>query len=488
MIDQGVSVVVPVYDNAETVEELGARVLGVLGDRLEQLIFVNDGCPAGSELPLTRLERAHPAVTLLDLGINRGQQTAILAGLARAPGDWVVVMDADLQDPPEAIPLLLAAGAGGADAVFAGRRGRYESRLRLISGRGYRRLLAWLTRVPADAGGFVALRRPAVDRVLAMHRLTRQRPPALAAMVGLSGVRAVSVPVARERRARGRSAYSWNARWLAAKRALTWAISWRIAAPALGPIRTGAGDAGDAELRRHAFERHNEIQRGYFNVTKPTMVPRRSRYLERHLDELLAAAQIKPGDRILEVGCGMGRYTTRLAERELDVEGLDLAPFPLEKLEETARRAGLRIPLHKADVLDPPQQLLGRFDAVVGLFALHHMHDIPACLGSIARLLRPGGRVAFCEPNPFNPLYYAQIALRPGMTWEGDGGIVKIRRRRLATALAEAGFEDVYWRRFGFFPPGLTESPFGRLERPLERFPLWRAGLPFQLFGGRLPA
>src|SRR5207248_2929955 len=97
-------------------------------------------------------------------------------------------------------------------------------------------------------------------------------------------------------------------------------------------------------------------------------------------------------------------------------------------------------------------------------------------------------RVAFCEPNPYNPLYYVQIATRPGMTWEGDGGIVDMRPRPVTAALAAAGFGDLYWRRFGFFPPFVANTRLGRLERPLESFRPWRFALPFQLFGGRLVA
>jgi SAM-dependent methyltransferase len=114
------------------------------------------------------------------------------------------------------------------------------------------------------------------------------------------------------------------------------------------------------------------------------------------------------------------------------------------------------------------------------------MHDLAASLAAIARLLRPGGRLAFLEPNPYNPLYYVQMALRPGMTWEGDGGLVRIRRGPISRDLEAAGFGDLFWTRFGFFPPFLTNGPLGAAERPLEAFPLWRGALPFQLFGGRL--
>jgi hypothetical protein len=106
----------------------------------------------------------------------------------------------------------------------------------------------------------------------------------------------------------------------------------------------------------------------------------------------------------------------------------------------------------------------------------------------MASLVRPGGRVAFVEPNPFNPLYYVQIALTPGMTWEGDRGIVRMTRSRLFAALREAGLVEPEIHRFGVFPPAIANRKWaGPLERVLERFPPWRFALPFQLVGARRP-
>jgi SAM-dependent methyltransferase len=101
----------------------------------------------------------------------------------------------------------------------------------------------------------------------------------------------------------------------------------------------------------------------------------------------------------------------------------------------------------------------------------------------VARLLKPGGRVVFLEPNPYNPLYYVQIAMTPGMTWRGDRGILKMRRRVIFDALREAGFGHAELERFGFFPPFLADREMGaRLEPPLERLSVLRGLLPFQLF------
>src|SRR5439155_18061266 len=103
-----------------------------------------------------------PRVCGIVLAENVGQNSAVLAGLAHARGAAVAVMDGDLQDPPEAVPVLLAAlERDGADAVFAARRGRYETRLRLATGRVLKRALWVLTagRMPPDAGLFLVLQR-----------------------------------------------------------------------------------------------------------------------------------------------------------------------------------------------------------------------------------------------------------------------------------------------------------------------------------------
>lgn len=238
-----------------------------------------------------------------------------------------------------------------------------------------------------------------------------------------------------------------------------------------------------------ALEDHNRRQRSYFDrIVKPTMVPVDTPYLRRHVEELVRFGGVRSGQRLLEVGCGMGRYTLILAGRGLQVEGLDLSPVLLERLR-SYNGGRFQIPLHCADVLQPPPELEGRFDAVAGFFTLHHLHDLEGCFTAMARLLHPGGRIVFLEPNPYNPLYYVQILVTPGMTWEGDGGILRMRRGLVLGAMERVGFGELAMRRFGFFPPFLANRPWGsRIESILEGVPFWRAVLPFQLFRGTLPA
>lgn len=234
--------------------------------------------------------------------------------------------------------------------------------------------------------------------------------------------------------------------------------------------------------------RHNEYQRAYFEArSKPTMRPRDTPYVHRQVDELVAFAGISRGDRIVDVGCGEGRYTLPLAARGHDVEGLDLAPGLLERLSESDG-GRYRVPLHAADVMAPPPELERRYDAAVGFFALHHFHDLEACFRGIARLVRPGGSITFLEPNPLNPLYYVQIAVTPRMTWEGDGGLVRMHPRTLDRAARAAGLEDLAFRRFGFFPPMVVNRPRGAaIERRLERVAALRPVLPFTVVRWRRP-
>lgn len=232
---------------------------------------------------------------------------------------------------------------------------------------------------------------------------------------------------------------------------------------------------------------HNEGQRRYFEERPlPRMVPVRSPYLLRQVEELVRFARLAPGDRVLEIGSGMGRYTLLLAEKGLSLEGMDLSPVLLERLR-TYDGGQHPIPLHAFDVAEPPADLKGHFDAVIGFFTLHHLHDLKACYRGMADLLAPGGRVAFLEPNALNPLYYLQITFTPGMTWKGDKGMLEMRRGPVFRAMKSAGFTELTLERFGFFPPFLSNRRAGRkLEELLERIPLLRPVLPFQLFGGTL--
>jgi polyisoprenyl-phosphate glycosyltransferase len=187
---------VPVFGAADALPELSERVLTAVRRlrRSAEIIFVDDGSPPPCWAMVQSLVGRAPArFRGLRLPKNMGQHTAVLVGLYEAQGGWCIVLDADLQDPPEAISTLIEAAAEHHDVVFAGRRGRYQPLARTLTGRLYRMLLSTLVRVPSDAGMFFAIRRSGVQRVLDTKIATVSVVP----MIGLARLRQLSVPVSR---------------------------------------------------------------------------------------------------------------------------------------------------------------------------------------------------------------------------------------------------------------------------------------------------
>lgn len=128
------------------------------------------------------------------------------------------------------------------------------------------------------------------------------------------------------------------------------------------------------------------------------------------------------------------------------------------------------------------------FDRIVGFFVLHHLIDFDQVFLALSRILRPGGRIAFCEPVAWNPLYYLQIALTPGMRFAGEPSITSMRPGVIFPALARAGFVDTQSHSYGYFPPLIRNLAWGEtLERWLDAKPLVPFPNAFQLFTARLP-
>ena len=218
-----IAVVVPVYGNEATLRPLTKRLAAALAGRDWRIRLVIDASPDDSAAVAAGLAGAEPRVSVTVLEVNVGQHGALAAGLAAEhDADAWVCLDADLQDPPEAVPLLLDRLArGNVDAVFAGRRGRYESPLRRLTGTAHRRLAARLTGLPADAGAFLAMSRPVRDSVVAA---VGSGAPSVVLAVGGAGRPVVSLPVARDRRPVGVSAWTGRARLRQSVRSLAWAV------------------------------------------------------------------------------------------------------------------------------------------------------------------------------------------------------------------------------------------------------------------------
>lgn len=162
------SVVVPAYNEREVLPEFHRRLAAVL-DNLSmrsEVVYVNDGSRDDTLDVIRSLRALDPRVSIVDLSRNFGKEVALTAGLDHAMGNAVVVIDADLQDPPELIPQLVAEWQSGIDVVYAKRTAREgESLLKKATAAGFYRLIRRVSRVeiPADTGDFRLLSRRAVE-------------------------------------------------------------------------------------------------------------------------------------------------------------------------------------------------------------------------------------------------------------------------------------------------------------------------------------
>jgi dolichol-phosphate mannosyltransferase len=205
-----ISVVVPVYDEEGNVEELARRVARIMasveGTPAYELIFVNDGSKDGTLAALRRLAREMPQIVVVNLARNFGHQLAATAGLDTAIGEAVILMDGDLQDPPELIVDFIAKWREGYDVVFAIRRSRKgESWFKVTTARLFYRGVRRLTKVdiPLDTGDFRLMSRRVVD---ALGR-ARERHRFLRGLVSWVGFNQVGVEYDRDERFSGTTKY-----------------------------------------------------------------------------------------------------------------------------------------------------------------------------------------------------------------------------------------------------------------------------------------
>lgn len=205
-----VDVVLPIYRNRDTLLTLCKAVSRELKtiDIVPRFVLVDDACPERSteEIEAMNLDN----VEIFKQSTNGGQQRAIRLGLAKCGGHPAIVMDADLQDPPEAIPtLLVELQTGSYDAVFATRQGSYAPFMRTLTGLAFRRVVRFLVPLPVGAGGFVALSAATVQRINRSSNSSFY----LSGMVGCHARKIGAVPVRRYQRPVGQSAYTSSMRW-----------------------------------------------------------------------------------------------------------------------------------------------------------------------------------------------------------------------------------------------------------------------------------
>jgi len=176
-----ISIVVPFLNEEENLPELYRRVNAVFSGRSEtvEFLFVDDGSTDGSFQCLEKIRQNDPRVRILQLSRNFGHQIAITAGMDYAEADAVVIIDADLQDPPEVIANLIAKWREGFEVVYAVRRSREgETWLKKFLAASFYRIFHQMSKVnvPMDAGDFRLVDRKVIDalkEVRELHRFMR---------------------------------------------------------------------------------------------------------------------------------------------------------------------------------------------------------------------------------------------------------------------------------------------------------------------------
>ena len=207
------SIVVPCFNEEACLPELrqrlGAAALQAVGDDYE-LVLVNDGSRDGSWPIMQRMASEDPHVVAINLSRNHGHQLALTAGLDLCQGEIILIIDADLQDPPELLPAMLACMRDQqADVVYGVRKSRAgETAFKRATAHGFYRLLSRATDVdiPVDAGDFRLMSRRALDALLAMPEQARF----IRGMVAWIGFRQVPFAYDRQERFAGETKYPFK--------------------------------------------------------------------------------------------------------------------------------------------------------------------------------------------------------------------------------------------------------------------------------------
>jgi dolichol-phosphate mannosyltransferase len=200
------SVVTPMHDEQDNVRPLYERLSAALRGVDWELVVTDDGSKDATPARLAELAGADDRVKVVTLSRNFGHQAALTAALEHARGDAVVMLDADLQDPPEVIPDLVARWCDGADIVYAVRESREgETRMKLATAHAFYRLMRRLAQIelPVDAGDFRLMDRRALEALLAMP----ERARFLRGMTVWIGFTQTAVPYRREARSSGRTKF-----------------------------------------------------------------------------------------------------------------------------------------------------------------------------------------------------------------------------------------------------------------------------------------
>jgi len=207
-----ISVVIPVFDEIDVIDACYERLTEVMSgiDGFEyELMFIDDGSTDRSHERLLDLHSRDPHLKIIKFSRNFGHQVAVTAGVDEADGDAIIIIDADLQDPPEVIPEMIQKWQEGYDVVYGVRKRRAgEGRMKLWTAAAFYRLLRRFTNIeiPVDVGDF----RLISARAAAYLRQLREKDRFVRGLVSWVGFKQVGLPYERESRLAGETKYPFS--------------------------------------------------------------------------------------------------------------------------------------------------------------------------------------------------------------------------------------------------------------------------------------
>lgn len=217
----------------------------------------------------------------------------------------------------------------------------------------------------------------------------------------------------------------------------------------------------------------------YYNKRHLYMDAVDSNYTNILVGKLISSAKLKKKQKILEIGCGRGRFSTQLLEKGYNLTGVDSSEAMLRKFKNVAKK---NVKLIKGDFNVIYKKYKGNFDVVIGFYILHHLKDLNSSLMNIGGVLKRNGIVAFIEPNPYNPMYYAQLLFYKDMSWKKEKGMLNMKKKKLLKTFTETGFKNFQLIQFGFLPPFLMNISIGtKIDTMLEGFKALHPIRPYQL-------
>jgi len=202
-----ISIVIPVYNNVKTLKELTERIVNTLNKTPFEIIYINDGSTDGSLNLLKKLSKEYGQIKIISFSRNFGQHPAISAGFEHALGDKIILMDADLQDRPENIPLLLGKLRSNIDIVYTIRRDSNISFIRNITSNFFHSFVAKQVgvKIPKNIGTFRLFTRKVLDALLKYKEVKILYGP----LMYYIGFNSFYVEVERDERPSEKSSYSF---------------------------------------------------------------------------------------------------------------------------------------------------------------------------------------------------------------------------------------------------------------------------------------